>query len=187
MGILHHTPTAFCDIPITLGVLLISFFLFLRDRAATRLIASRAKNASPARIKQISHLRGYDAKPFFLNFQNFPRSLFDAQFPQLCGPTGPFRFRCESVSTANNVSARCCARGSFLPSASQCPCSSSNSSSPSPSPCSLRIFATPGWDRHGLVLVSVMGLSNQCVCSCTSSGRAILAGERMATVSRLGF
>jgi len=42
------------------------------------------KNATPARIAQISRERGYD-KPLFLNFHRFPSHLLDAQFPQLCG------------------------------------------------------------------------------------------------------
>jgi peptide/nickel transport system permease protein len=68
-------------IPIVLGVLLITFLLFrvIGGNPAYRIAG---KNATPAKIAQITHERGYDL-PFFLNFQNFPRQLFHAQFPRL--------------------------------------------------------------------------------------------------------
>ena len=98
-------------IPITLGVLLITFFLFrvIGGNPAYRIAG---KNATPARIKQISHDRGYD-KPLFLNFQNVPRSFFDAQFPQLCGQLARLDFG-ESLSTKQHVSTML--RQGFVPS-----------------------------------------------------------------------
>jgi len=68
-------------IPIALGVLLITFLLFrvIGGNPAYRIAG---KNATAAKIAQITHDRGYDL-PYFLNFQNFPRQLFHAQFPRL--------------------------------------------------------------------------------------------------------
>lgn len=67
--------------PIALGVLLVTFFLFrvIGGNPAYRIAG---KNATPEKIAQISAERGYD-QPYFLNFQNFPRQLFQAQFPRL--------------------------------------------------------------------------------------------------------
>ena len=67
--------------PIALGVLLVTFLLFrvIGGNPAYRIAG---KNATPAKIAQISHDRGYD-QPYFLNFQNFPNQLFRAQFPRL--------------------------------------------------------------------------------------------------------
>ncbi len=70
-------------IPITIGVMLITFFVF-RVVGGNPAYRIAGKNASPARIAQISKERGYD-KPLFLNFRQFPTHFFDAQFPQLCG------------------------------------------------------------------------------------------------------
>ena len=70
-------------VPITIGVMLITFFVF-RVVGGNPAYRIAGKNATPARIAQISHERGYD-KPLFLNFRQFPTQLLDAQFPQLCG------------------------------------------------------------------------------------------------------
>ncbi len=88
-------------IPITIGVLFITFFVFrvVGGNPAYRLAG---KNATPARIAQISHERGYD-KPLFLNLREFPRDLFDAQFPILCGNLLRFDFG-ESITTKQRVS-----------------------------------------------------------------------------------
>ncbi len=98
-------------VPITLGVLLITFFLFrvIGGNPAYRIAG---KNATPARIQQISHERGYD-KPLFLNLQQFPHSLFDAQFPRLCGQLVRLDLG-ESLSTKQRVSAML--RQGFFPS-----------------------------------------------------------------------
>ncbi|MEI6082922.1 MAG: ABC transporter permease [Verrucomicrobiota bacterium] len=84
-------------IPITLGVLLITFFLFrvIGGNPAYRIAG---KNATPARIAQISKERGYD-KPLFLNLSN----PFDAQFPRLCGQLVRLDFG-ESITTKQRVS-----------------------------------------------------------------------------------
>jgi peptide/nickel transport system permease protein len=88
-------------IPITFGVLFITFFVFrvVGGNPAYRLAG---KNATPARIAQISHERGYD-KPLFLNLHQFPRDLLDAQFPILCGNLLRFDFG-ESITTKQRVS-----------------------------------------------------------------------------------
>ena len=98
-------------VPITLGVLLITFFLFrvIGGNPAYRIAG---KNASPARIAQITHERGYD-KPLFLNFRRFPRALFDAQFPRMCAQLARLDFG-ESQSTKQPVSTML--RQGFLPS-----------------------------------------------------------------------
>jgi peptide/nickel transport system permease protein len=98
-------------VPITLGVLLITFLLFrvIGGNPAYRIAG---KNATAARISQISHERGYD-KPLFLNFQSFPRSLFDTQFPRLCAQLTRLDFG-ESLSTKQRVSTML--RQGFLPS-----------------------------------------------------------------------
>jgi len=70
-------------VPITIGVMLITFFVF-RVVGGNPAYRIAGKNATPARIAQISHERGYD-KPLFLNFRQFLRRILDAQFPQLCG------------------------------------------------------------------------------------------------------
>ena len=89
-------------VPITLGVLLITFFLFrvIGGNPAYRIAG---KNASKARIEQISHERGYD-QPYFVNLHNFPREIFVAQFPRLCGQLLRFDFG-ESVKTKERVGA----------------------------------------------------------------------------------
>src|SRR5882724_5185824 len=68
-------------VPISLGVLLVTFLLFrvIGGNPAYRIAG---KNATPAKIAQITHDRGYD-QPYFLNFKDFPRQLFRAQFPRL--------------------------------------------------------------------------------------------------------
>jgi len=87
-------------IPITFGVLFITFFIF-RVVGGNPAYRIAGKNASPARIAQISHERGYD-KPLFLNFHDFPRDLLDAQFPVLCGNLLRFDFG-ESITTKQRV------------------------------------------------------------------------------------
>jgi peptide/nickel transport system permease protein len=88
-------------IPITLGVLLLTFLLFrvIGGNPAYRIAG---KNATPAKIAQITKERGYD-KPYFLNFQNFPAGLLEAQFPKLIGKLlrGDFG---ESITTKEKVS-----------------------------------------------------------------------------------
>jgi peptide/nickel transport system permease protein len=98
-------------VPITLGVLLITFFLFrvIGGNPAYRIAG---KNASPARIAQITRERGYD-KPLFLNLRGFPRALFDAQFPRMCAQLAQLDFG-ESQSTKQPVSTML--RQGFLPS-----------------------------------------------------------------------
>jgi peptide/nickel transport system permease protein len=88
-------------IPITLGVLLITFVLFrvVGGNPAYRLAG---KNATPAKIAQISAQQGYD-KPYFLNFSNFPRNLLDAQFPRLVASLARGDFG-ESIKTRQPVS-----------------------------------------------------------------------------------
>lgn len=87
-------------IPIALGVLMLTFLLFrvIGGNPAYRIAG---KNATPEKIAQISRERGYD-KPYFVNFQNFPRQLFDAQFPRLVGRLlrGDFG---ESITTKEKV------------------------------------------------------------------------------------
>jgi peptide/nickel transport system permease protein len=88
-------------IPITLGVVLLTFLLFrvVGGNPAYRLAG---KNATPAKIEQITKARGYD-KPYFLNFQNFPRQLLDAQFPRLINKLVHGDFG-ESITTKEKVS-----------------------------------------------------------------------------------
>jgi peptide/nickel transport system permease protein len=88
-------------IPITLGVLLVTFLLFrvIGGNPAYRLAG---KNATPAKIAAITKERGYD-KPYFLNFQNFPKQLFDAQFPRLISRMAVGDFG-ESITTKEKVS-----------------------------------------------------------------------------------
>jgi len=87
-------------IPILLGVLMMTFLLFrvIGGNPAYRIAG---KNATPEKIAQITRERGYD-KPYFLNFENFPRQLFDAQFPRLLGRLlrGDFG---ESITTKEPV------------------------------------------------------------------------------------
>jgi peptide/nickel transport system permease protein len=89
-------------IPITLGVLLVTFLLFrvIGGNPAYRLAG---KNATPAKIAAITKDRGYD-KPYFLNFQKFPAQLLDAQFPRLIGRLARGDFG-ESITTKEKVSA----------------------------------------------------------------------------------
>jgi len=88
-------------VPIALGVLLLTFLLFrvIGGNPAYRIAG---KNATPAKIAQITKERGYD-KPYFVNFQNFPRQLLDAQFPRMAGRLlrGDFG---ESITTKEKVS-----------------------------------------------------------------------------------
>ena len=88
-------------IPITLGVLLLTFLLFrvVGGNPAYRLAG---KNATKAKIEQITKSRGYD-KPYFLNFQRFPTQLFDAQFPRLINKLVHGDFG-ESITTKEKVS-----------------------------------------------------------------------------------
>jgi peptide/nickel transport system permease protein len=68
-------------VPISLGVLFVTFLLFrvIGGNPAYRIAG---KNATPEKIAQITRDRGYD-QPYFLNFKDFPRQLFHAQFPRL--------------------------------------------------------------------------------------------------------
>ena len=68
-------------VPISLGVLFVTFLLFrvIGGNPAYRIAG---KNATPEKIAQITHDRGYD-QPYFLNFKDFPQKLFQAQFPRL--------------------------------------------------------------------------------------------------------
>lgn len=88
-------------IPITLGVLLVTFLLFrvIGGNPAYRLAG---KNATKAKIEAITKERGYD-KPYFLNFQKFPTQLLDAQFPRLLGRLVRGDFG-ESQTTKEKVS-----------------------------------------------------------------------------------
>ena len=88
-------------IPITIGVMLITFFVF-RVVGGNPAYRIAGKNATPARIAQISHERGYDT-PLFLDLHDFPRQLFDAQFPQLCRNLVRLDFG-ESLVTRERVS-----------------------------------------------------------------------------------
>jgi peptide/nickel transport system permease protein len=88
-------------IPITIGVMLITFFVF-RVVGGNPAYRIAGKNATPARIAQISHERGYD-KPLFVNLHAFPRHVFDAQFPQLAWNLVHFDFG-RSIVTKERVS-----------------------------------------------------------------------------------
>lgn len=88
-------------VPITLGVVLITFFLF-RVVGGNPAYRIAGKNATPQRIAQISHERGFD-QPYFLNFAGFPAKLFDAQFPRLCANLARGDFG-ESSATKQRVS-----------------------------------------------------------------------------------
>ena len=88
-------------IPIALGVLMLTFFLFrvIGGNPAYRIAG---KNATTEKIEQITKDRGFD-KPCFLNFRNFPRQVFDAQFPQLVWRLMHGDFG-ESIATRQKVS-----------------------------------------------------------------------------------
>jgi len=90
----------FSVIPITLGVLMLTFLLFrvIGGNPAYRIAG---KNATPAKIAAITRERGYD-KPYFVNFQNFPRQVFDAQFPRMIGKLVRGDFG-ESITTKEKV------------------------------------------------------------------------------------
>ena len=88
-------------VPITIGVMLITFFVF-RVVGGNPAYRIAGKNATPARIAQISHERGYD-KPLFVNFHKFPRHVFDAQFPQLAWNLVRLDFG-QSIVTKERVS-----------------------------------------------------------------------------------
>jgi peptide/nickel transport system permease protein len=87
-------------IPIALGVLMLTFLLFrvIGGNPAYRIAG---KNATPEKIAQITHERGYD-KPYFVNLQKFPRRILDAQFPRMVGKLlrGDFG---ESITTKEKV------------------------------------------------------------------------------------
>ncbi|HTS15974.1 MAG TPA: ABC transporter permease [Verrucomicrobiae bacterium] len=141
-------------IPITVGVILITFVVFrvIGGNPAYRIAG---KNATAAQITQISHERGYD-KPLFLNFHEFPRNVLDAQFPKLCGNLLRLDFG-RSIVTRERVSTMlregmgpslCVTTPLFL----------------------IELFLGVGlallaayyrntWIDHGLVLLSVMGMS----------------------------
>ncbi|MBM3858751.1 MAG: ABC transporter permease [Verrucomicrobia bacterium] len=88
-------------VPIMLGVLMLTFLLFrvIGGNPAYRIAG---KNATPEKIAQITRDRGYD-KPYFVNLQDFPSQLLDAQFPRLLGRLlrGDFG---ESITTKEKVS-----------------------------------------------------------------------------------
>src|SRR5437870_360872 len=88
-------------IPISLGVLLVTFFLF-RVVGGNPAYRIAGKNATPAKIAQISHDRGFD-KPYFFNLTNFPHQVFDAQFPRVANNIihGDFG---QSITTKMRVS-----------------------------------------------------------------------------------
>ncbi|MGO9244150.1 MAG: ABC transporter permease [Verrucomicrobiia bacterium] len=88
-------------IPITIGVMLITFFVF-RVVGGNPAYRIAGKNATPARIAQISHERGYD-KPLFVNLHGFPQHVFDAQFPQLAWNLVRLDFG-QSIVTKERVS-----------------------------------------------------------------------------------
>jgi peptide/nickel transport system permease protein len=88
-------------VPITIGVMFITFFVF-RVVGGNPAYRIAGKNATPARIAQISHERGYD-KPLFVNFHEFPQHVFDAQFPQLAWNLVHFNFG-RSIITSERVS-----------------------------------------------------------------------------------
>ena len=87
-------------VPITIGVMLITFFVF-RVVGGNPAYRIAGKNATPARIAQISHERGYD-KPLFVNFHEFPRYVFEAQFPRLAWNLVRFDFG-QSIVTKERV------------------------------------------------------------------------------------
>ncbi len=167
-------------VPITLGVLLITFFLFrvIGGNPAYRIAG---KNASPARIKQISHERGYD-KPLFLNFQDFPRSLFDAQFPQLCGQLARLDFG-ESLSTKQRVGTML--RQGFVPSLCVTVPIFVMELALAITIALLAAYFRGSWlDPDSRIL---FGYGHERQRARLHYGRAILARERMAPVSRVGF
>jgi peptide/nickel transport system permease protein len=141
-------------IPITVGVMLITFFVF-RVVGGNPAYRIAGKNATPARIAQISHEHGYD-KPLFFNFHDFPKNLLDAQFPQLCGNLLRFDFG-KSIVTHQRVSTML--REGALPSL----CVTTPL-------FFIELFLGVGlallaayyrntWIDRGLVLISVMGMS----------------------------
>ena len=141
-------------LPITLGVLLITFLLFrvIGGNPAYRIAG---KNATPARIAQISHERGYD-KPLFLNFQDSPRSLFDAQFPRLCVQLARLDFG-ESLSTKQRVSTML--RQGFLPSLCVTVPLFVIELALAITFALLAAYFRDTWLDRGLVIISVMGMS----------------------------
>lgn len=141
-------------VPITLGVLLITFFLFrvIGGNPAYRIAG---KNATAARIAQISRERGYD-KPLFLNRQNFPHSLFDAQFPRLCTQLVRLDFG-ESLSTKQRVSTML--RLGFLPSLCVTVPLFVIELVLAITFALLAAYFRDTWLDRGLVVVSVMGMS----------------------------
>jgi peptide/nickel transport system permease protein len=141
-------------IPITAGVLLITFLLFrvIGGNPAYRIAG---KNASAARIAQITHARGYD-KPLFLNLQNFPGSLFDAQFPRLCAQMARLDFG-ESLSTKQRVSTML--RQGFIPSLCVTVPMFVIELIVAVTIALLTAYFRGSWLDHSLVLISVMGMS----------------------------
>jgi peptide/nickel transport system permease protein len=100
-------------IPITLGVVLLTFVLF-RGVGGNPAYRIAGKNATKERIEQITKARGFD-KPLFLNFHRFPRELLDAQFPRMCWSLVRLDFG-KSITTRQKVSTML--REGFLPSLS---------------------------------------------------------------------
>jgi peptide/nickel transport system permease protein len=141
-------------VPITAGVLLITFILFrvIGGNPAYRIAG---KNASSARIAQITHARGYD-KPLFLNFQNFPGSLFDAQFPRLCVQLARLDFG-ESLSTKQRVSTML--RQGFVPSLCVTVPMFVIELIGAVVIALLATYFRGSWLDQGLVLISIMGMS----------------------------
>jgi peptide/nickel transport system permease protein len=141
-------------IPITIGVMLITFFVFrvIGGNPAYRIAG---KNATPARIAQISHERGYD-KPLFLNLRNFPHDLFDAQFPRMCWNLARFDFG-ESVVTKQQVSSML--REGALPSLCVALPLFVIDLALGITLALLAAYFRNTWIDRGLVLVAVMGMS----------------------------
>ena len=141
-------------IPITIGVMLITFFVFrvIGGNPAYRIAG---KNATPARIAQISHERGYD-KPLFLNFRNFPHDLADAQFPQVCWNLARLDFG-QSVVTKQQVSSML--REGALPSLCVALPLFVIDLALGITLALLAAYFRNTWIDRGLVLVAVMGMS----------------------------
>jgi peptide/nickel transport system permease protein len=141
-------------IPITIGVMFITFFVF-RVVGGNPSYRIAGKNATPARIAQISHEHGYD-KPLFLNLRQFPRDLLDAQFPQVCWKLVHFDFG-ESVVTKQHVSTML--REGALPSLCVTTPLFAIELVLGITLALLAAYYRGGWIDRGLVLLSVVGMS----------------------------
>ncbi len=140
--------------PITLGVMLITFLVFrvIGGNPAYRIAG---KNASKARIEQIMQERGYD-KPLFVNLHNFPHNLLDAQFPRLCWNLVHFDFG-ESIVTHEKVGTML--REGMLPSLCVTTPLFLIELFLGISLALLAAYYRDTWIDRGLVLLSVMGMS----------------------------